>query len=944
MSYKSLLMAGVVGAGLTFAAASANAQAPVAAGAAAADAAALETIVVTGTRLTAAGFTAPTPVTVLGQDSLQKRAPANMAEAINELPAFRLSAGPTNVPRQVIGSGQQSPDLRGLGSSRTLVLVDGRRYVGSQLNGTADISTLPTSLVERVEVVTGGASAAYGSDAVAGVVNFILNDRLVGVKGGAHYGSSEFDDAVEHNINLAAGFAFAGGRGHFIIGGDLVKAKGAGTFYSRPRYESEPGLIASGTVRPAGVPAQQWLASGVELIYPPGGIITAGPLRGTAFNADGSVFQMQLTNVFGQNMVGNTQNYGRNSVLHMRLYQPFYRNNALARVNFDITPDVTVFGEFNYAYNDNKGGTGDTYLTPGLIVGRDNPFIPASVRAQMTALNLQTITVGRYNNDITPYRVNSEWNLRRGVIGARGRFLDNWQWEASYVKGQNIQDFNIHFPDRVNIQASAYVITGPDGRPMCGPPASNPNLPAADIPNVSPNCVPFNLFGQTNSQAALDYVGHPATAHNVIKIDVGGITVNGSLFSMPAGEVAVAFGGELRKESVNASADPRSRVGAFVTGNQATYTGERTVKEGFAEMAVPLLRDVPMALELGLNGAIRRTDYSTSGAVTTWKAGVTYRPTDFLRFRATKSRDIRAPALSELFLTRSTGGVSNILNPFTGQVGRISSISGGNPNLRPEIADSFTAGVVFQPRWGITNGLQISVDYYDIKIAKVIASIDSAAIILRCHRGETALCSNIVFDNTQFGIFSVAAVPQNLNQLQARGVDLELLYRVPMDSLPVDIPGQIELRSLTTFVDRLTTTDANGPVNYAGYSVGGVADVSGNVSVTYDVNRFSGMLQARYFDDIRWDPFLVGPDNPSYNPAAANSINKNLFPGLVTLNASLSYDLIRRNGDRFQVFLTVNNLLDRKPPLIGAAAFNQNGTQLYDLIGRYYRAGFRFNF
>jgi iron complex outermembrane receptor protein len=937
VSYRGLLLASAVGVSLSLSAVSAHAQsdAPEAA-------VGLETIVVTGTRLATAGFQAPTPVTVLGADALQRRAPANMAEAVNELPSMRMSAGPINIPRQVIGSGQQSPDLRGLGTSRTLVLVDGRRWVGSQLSGTADMSTLPVSLVERVEVVTGGASAAYGSDAVAGVVNFILNDRLVGVRGGANYGVSQYGDTIEHNVNLAAGFPFAGGRGHFIIGGDIVRAKGAGSFYDRNIYRDEPGLVAGGPGRPAGMPAQNWIESGVELIYPPGGIITTGPLRGTAFREDGSIFQMQLNNVFGQNMIGSTQNYGRNSVLHMRIYQPFYRKNAMARVNFDVTPNVTLFGEFNYAYNDNIGGNGDTFVSPGLTILRDNPFIPAAVLTQMNALNLQTITVGRYNNDFTPYDVNSVWNLRRGVIGARGRILDNWQWEASYVKGQNIQDFSITFPERVSLNAATYVVRGANGNPVCGDPATNPNLAAADRPHVITPCVPFNVFGQTNSQAAIDYVSKPATARNRIRIDVGAFTLNGSPFGLPAGEVSVAVGAEFRKESVNALSDPRSQVGAFVTGNQATYSGDRSVKEGFAEIGVPLLRDLPWALELGFNGSARRTDYTTSGAVTTWKVGGTYRPTDFLRFRVTQSRDIRAPGLNELFLTRSTGGVSNIFNPFTGQVGRLSSISGGNPGLKPEIADSFTAGLVFQPT-GAFRGFQVALDYYDIKINEVIASIGTDETINRCFAGEKTICNSIVFDNTQFGIFSVAGTPQNLNQLRATGYDFELSYRVPMDMLPVELPGQIEIRNLTTLVGRLTTTANNIPTNRAGYSIGGVPKVSGNLAVTYTTSRLNVGIQARYFRSLRWNPAAIGPDEASYNPAATSSVSKNLFPGMVYLNGNVGYDVISQGTRRLQLFLTVNNLLNKRPSLLGAAAFNQDGTQVYDIIGRTFRLGFRFN-
>ena len=933
---KALLLASAASAFFIANAAQAQQAAP-------SGAAAVEEVVVTGTRLTAAGFNAPTPVTVLGADALQKRAPNSMAEAVNELPAFRSGSGPTTVTRLIGGAGQVSADLRGLGTSRTLVMVNGRRYIGSQLNGTADMAQIPTGLVERVDVVTGGASAAYGSDAVAGVVNFVLNTKLQGWKGSLQYGLSQHNDAIENVANLAYGKQI-GDRLHIMIGADYARDKGTGNFYDRDYMaKAEVDQVSYGATRAANLPAQGWLA-GTEIPFTEGGIVVSGPLKGTAFTNAGDPYLFNYGTVYSSTrMVGSNANYGHNGALVFQMYKPFERLNSMAAAQFDVTPDIKAFVEINKAYNRNDGGTGDIVQSTAIITPITNPFIPASVKNAMTANKLTSISIGRFNNDISPWTTYTQWYTNRAVAGLNGTFHD-WKWEASYSQGATHQKYKAYMTDNPDFAAATYVVADASGNPVCGPAATNPNITAAQIPIVEPGCVPFNVFGQKNSQAAIDYVTGFTQGINIVRQKTAGFNVSGSPYVLPAGEVSLAAGVEWRKDAVSADADPRGKLNAWGTQNQATYTGENSVKEGFVEIGVPLLKDAPFAKSLDLNGAARRTDYQSSGAVTTWKVGATWEPTDYLRFRATQSRDIRAPNISELYSTGSSGGTQGSLNPFTGVLGRINTQSGGNAKLTPEIADSLTAGIIFQPHWGFTQGFKASVDYYHITITDVISTVATNDAVLRCFAGDKNLCSTITFDNTTFGIALVKSVPLNFAVLETEGIDIELAYRIPLESLPLSLPGTLNVRNLTTIVSKLASDDGKVRLDKAGFSVGGVDKMTGNATLDYSLNKLNVGLQARYFGDLRWDPTLVGPDSPFYNPKLTNSISRNLFPGQVLFNGNFSYDIVKEEGRKLQVFATVNNIFDRHAPLEGATAFIINGVQYYDLIGRYFRTGLRFAF
>ena len=906
----------------------------------------VEEVVVTGSRLQS-GFSAPTPVKVLGAQVIEQRAPAAVSEITNELPGFRVN-GPTNNTRGITGTTGQAPlDLRGLGSTRTLVLLDGRRMVSNTITNTIDSNNIPSSLIDRVEVVTGGASAAYGSDAISGVVNFILKDRIQGVQGNAQYGISERGDNEQWSVSLATGMQFNEGRGRLVVGGDYSDTDGTGSAYTRDYGKAEPGLVPFGTTRAAGVPAQGYLM-GVELSsLTPGSIVTSGPLKGTAFDANGQPYAFKYGTVLGTQMVGSDANYGNNQFTSYQLSYPYSRGAGMARLSYDFTPTITGFIEGGFGYLNNSGAKSNTPQTVSIIVSRDNPFLPAATRAAMVAANVTTLNVGRWNTDFGAWNSDNTTKTHRFVAGLRGKVFEDWSWEASVQTGKTVQHLlNTNMPHDPNFLAAAYVITGANGQPACAPVASNPNLTAARAALVVPGCVPFNIFGTGRASAeAYKYVAREQTTRDANKLNNAAFCISGSPLSTWAGEVQLALGAEYRKQSLDRVGDPLSQGGVspFTFGNNQSYSGSETVKEYFVEVGVPIARDMPLARSLELNGAYRRTDYSTSGIANTWKIGLTYEPIEALRFRATQSRDIRAPNINERFGTGTIGTATSYKNPFNGQIGNLTTRSSGNLLLTPEIADTLTAGIVVQPT-GWAAGLRGSLDFYDITIHDVVGSVSGQDAINRCFAGQAEYCATITFDNTVFGIALARTQNFNINKLHTRGLDVDIQYRVPLDQLPGALPGRFDVRLLYTFVHDLTTTDAVGPLDRVGVALNGIPKSTGNFTATYALGRFLGSLQVRYNGKMRGDINLIGPEDDGYSPTSALSINKNLWPESVYYNLQAQYDLL--TGQRkLQVFGVINNLLDKKPPAFSSIAMNTNGaTNVYDLVGRSFKAGIRFAF
>ncbi|MGZ3312801.1 MAG: TonB-dependent receptor domain-containing protein [Caulobacteraceae bacterium] len=942
----------------------------------------LEQVVVTGSRLQNSTFTTPTPVTVQSAVQIQERAKVNIADALNEIPSFQPTQGPNQAQKNASSTqGGNTIDLRGLGAGRTLVLLDGRRFVPVSPGGAPDVSDIPTNLISRVEVVTGGASAQYGSDAVAGVVNFILNDKLEGFRLNTQYGFSQRGDNVEPAVNFAVGHSFADDKLHVIAGVDWSRNNGVGSQYNRGWGKLEPGVVGLSANRPAGTPANLLVNYAEWSTMTAGGVINSGPLKGTAFGPGGSTYQFVYGSPLGANtMVGGplNPNYGLTSTSQQRLLNPTERLSTLARVNYEFTPDTTVTVEGSYARNQVNTNSSFSIRTSEATIGdipilATNPYLPAAIASQIATTG-STITVGgvptpgfslgRLNTDLGQWGAIVTNNVYRGVVDLKSKFWHDWLVDAYFQYGETDQDNNLFPANTARFYQAAYAVRDPvTGAIVCGPLATNPYFlaksPAARATltaNVAVggggSCVPLNPFGPGNNSAATAYIRQNYKQLVVTKQLVGSATVSGSPFSTWAGPVSLAFGGEWRRDSSNQNGDQVSLNGGYYEFNATPLNGSSDVYEGFAEVGVPLAKDMAFAKSLAFDGAVRQTHYQYSGWVTTWNARGVWEPNDWLRLRVSESRDIKAPTVANLF---SQGGgalwpVSVRLADGSVVATSVQGATNGSTSVLPEVATTFTGGFVVSPKWSFLNRLRFSADYFDISVNGTIGSLTPPTVLQRYYAGQTQYAQFITFDPTALGgIGKITGTTTNLNRLKENGADFALDYRVPLDNFKV--PGQLSVNVLLTWVNQLSTFSTVGGVTTESNRVAG--DVYGSqggpvpryrstVTFDYTLGKFGATLQARGFSGFMFGTNFIGPGQAGYNPALSNSINDNSAPGLMYWNLQLRYNVLE-GKQRLQVYGTVDNMFDKDPPP-AAIVMTQGGGIPYDLIGRTFRVGARMQF
>ena len=911
-------------------------------------------IVVTGTRL-GSSFNAPTPVTSIGAERLNALGINNVGEALNQLPSFRASTGPAAQANLAGNIGARLLDLRGLDPQRTLVLVDGRRFVPSTVQGSVDTKLIPTSLVRTIDVVTGGASAAYGSDAVAGVVNFVLDRKKVGLDGQITAGISERGDDGNVFASLAGGTSL-GDRIHVIGAVEYEKLEGLGDCTTRAFCNSQTLILGNTPPGAGGLPANLIVAGVNTSTMSPGGLINrsynaAGqvigsaatdPLRGTKFLADGTPAPFQYGTLVGPLFMLGGEGQGRNGFISgLKLKVPLERISAYGALTADLTDDVTLNADLSYG---KVTGTVDGALFRdfnGTLLGRikrDNPFIPSTVAAAMDANGVASFILGKAAFDIGPGRATSTTETYRGVLGVKANLGGNWTIEGSYQYGRT------NFTQRAtNLINQANLLKATDAVRVNGQIVCRVNADA-NTGNDDAACRPYNPFGEGNYSAqALGYITGDGLQRTVNEQHVASVDLRGDLFQLPAGPVAVAIGAEYRRDTVAGTTDAISAVNGFYSLNGSALSGGVTVKEAFGEIAVPVLRDSSLGQALDLNGAVRRTDYSTSGAVTTWKAGAVYEPIEGIRFRGTRSRDIRAPNIFELFgpQTRRSIGLSDPLNG--GLQTNPNVITGSNSDLRVEKADSLTLGVVIAPRGGFLGRVRLSVDYYDIKVADAIGALGAQTLVNRCAQGATAFCSQITRDASN-QILEVRDVILNSNALNTSGYDIELQYRQPLGDL-----GSLNTQLIANITEKLTTVDALGAVDRAGQTgqrtgtIAGVPDYVIDGVVTWTKGDFQLTGHGRYIPSgIYWTNF-VGPDQDGYAVNLPNSVDNNRVPSRFYLDMTARINVGAGTGRTFQLFATVNNLLDRDPPAIPGPSGGTNQI-LFDPVGRAFKVGARFHF
>lgn len=880
----------------------------------------LAEVVVTGSRVARVGFESPTPVTSVDVENLRAANPGSFNDALRQMPVLSNSAGPRGASGNS-GSSGSFLNLRRLGGPRTLVLLDGRRFVPTTQTGTVDTALFPEALVKRVDIVTGGASAAYGSDAVAGVVNFILDKEFKGFKAEGLYGTLEGGLNPEYGVKTAGGFN-VGDRGHVIM---------AGEYYKNDGIISVPDITSTGDwqrqqcaviANPGGATGRTFACNVRVSNESHGGLVIAGPLRGLQFNSSGDLVPFDIGTLnSATTQVGGDGPYGA----YRSVIVGSSRTSLFTRGSWDLTDSIQPYVEVNYARttSDFFIGTFSQFQTgTALTIQRDNPYLSAASVARMVTAGVTNVRIGRYNDDFTRPHVADENRTLRLVGGIEGH-TDRLHWSAYYQHGQNKVD---HVVTRIvnndNFVRAVDAVRATNGSIVCRSTLTTPTN----------GCVPVNVLGvQDWTDQELDYVTGTSWFNGTLKQDVVAAELSADLFELPAGQVSLAGGVEYRKESIAVTSDPLSKavsaftgvVGSFQTANFADQAGGISVKEGFLETVVPVFKDLPGAKSLEFNGAVRRTDYSTSGGVTTWKTGLTWTPFEFIRFRGTRSRDIRAPNLSELFNQGSSGRgnvTDQTFNPPRVAPG-VLNVNRGNPNLVPEVAKTLTFGAVLSPTF-IPN-FDISVDAYNIEINGAIASPSATQITLDCRNGSAEACSRLVRDSTGT-LSTIYIIPINLSRLKATGIDWEVAYRFRASDVIASVPGDFSLRFLGTKVNQSYTVAPGAAI------VDRTGD-SSQPSWRWTLNagwRNAGLnisTLLRYTGSGPYDSTTLATDLPQRK-----------MPGQVLVNLNVDYTT-ERFGGKYGVFFNVQNIANKQSPPFGDLS-------IYDTLGRAFRAGVRVSY
>lgn len=940
-----------------------------------ADSSANDMIVVTGSRIRSS-FDQPTPVTMMGADRLDQRGITNLGDALNELPSFSPTQSAATAglnPGPGLNVGGRILDLRGLGAVRTLTLVDGKRFVPSTTQATVDTNMIPSILLSRAEVVTGGASAVYGSDAVSGVVNLIIDRDFTGYKANGQLGIANEGDNFTRQFGAAAGWDF-GSNVHLVVGGEWEKAEGIDACRDRDWCVGGLTIVGRNGLSPGQVPtipasnivpnAAVWTTDFQGITTPPASAFIGvdlpvlRPIDGITFNDDGTPRRYQLGSYANRIWMigGETGTPAEENVyFDFPIVSPTERYSAMGLLTLDATPDLSF--ELGVTFGGSDGRHRSTaYRNIAIPIQADNPFIPRSsdptldIPTILAESGLTSFDLGKGFDDVGAVQIEATNRVFRTVVGAEYNLNDSWTADIYYQFGRN--SFR---SDLRNNTITANILKALDATSVGGVPVCRVNADA-NPNNDDPACVPLNPFGYANGPnfaRAVDYVTADGFQTSVTKQHVVAANITGSLFELPGGSVGVAFGAEYRRDSLDGDTDAISRTGGFFNaGNGSDISGRIEVTEGYAEVDVPLLRDMAFASELGFSAAIRQTHYSrssdfaatTSVDATTWKLGAVWSPVDAVRFRVTRSRDIRAPNIPELFgpQTVRTGILTDVGNGGVQVI--VPIVSGSNAGLLPEKADTFTAGVVIQPTGGFLGRFRASIDYYDIDIADAIGVLGQQNIVQRCADGDAFSCT-LVERDAENNVVRIVDTVQNVNRLIARGVDFQLNYAQPLGG-----DNSLSLVLLASYVDDLITVDSLGATDRAGQTglrggtPPGVPDWTIDATANLDIGEaFTFTAHARWINSGFFFPSFIAPGDEGFSLTNPNSANTNSVPSRTYVDLMATYRLDLGLAERVSIYAGVDNVFNIDPPNFPGANGAGNNV-LFNPIGRMFKGGIRATF
>ncbi|WP_332812075.1 TonB-dependent receptor domain-containing protein [Sphingomonas sp.] len=992
-----------------------------------------QAIVVTGSRIRRPNLESTIPIASIGGEEFFETGRVSIGDTLNELPALRSTLGQANSTEGLGTAGLNLLDLRGLGIGRTLVLQNGRRHVAGDIlySGTAvDVNQIPTDLVERVDIVTGGSSAIYGSDAIAGVVNFVLKRDYDGIQLRGQSGISSRGDAGSYLVSAIAGKNFADGRGN--IAGSFEYTRQNQYLGSNRSYYSENANFTVVDTDPASAPSDSspdriFIRNRTSATLSSQGYVVFfndGPFANPySFEPNGDLVELTGDRVgippYGQFVNANRQDHLRD----MRQLQLLPRND---RYNFNLLGHFTVseafepFFEAKYIKSTSRGSgfTGPAFTQAGSTFGSprdrfytDNAFLTPQ------ALDVIRQGYGDYYGDydadgnplgngandadefgFTIWKNLFDLGIRNEVAkrktyrlvgGVRGTFNEDWTYEVSanyghfkertHVGGNlNVQRYLLA-TDAVRDPGTGNIVCRSQLDPSSAAPyesALDQAAAAAQLPNDIAQCVPVNLFGLgTVSSAARNYLMQDTVSRGKITQLVFNGFMSGDTsewFNLQGGAVGFSIGAEYRRETNFFKADPLVEQGlTFYNALQTFSSPSFEVKEAFGELRIPLLRDKPFMHELTLTGAGRVADYKgATGTVFAYNAGVDWAPVRDIRFRANYAKAVRAPSLAELYQTLgqnfapgfadpcslrniSSGSATREANCRAAGIGpdydyqyiqSLEILSGGNPDLREESSKSLTIGAVVQPRF--VPGFSFSVDYYDIKVDKVIQSVDAQTIVDACYDApdlDNQFCDLIQRAGPSGGSHqeipgqilegTLEVTPLNFAALKVRGIDFEASYRRDIGI------GTLSSRLLYTHVlqadEFLDPVDPGRADQYL-KEMGDPQDqavlktefkANNGWSFGYDL-RYVGKQLA--INTAEYEFFFSKQGRPAQNSDYSDPV---WAPARWYHDIRLGYDI----KPNFNIYFGVDNVTDKLPPFRNQGITAESA--IWDNVGRFFYAG-----
>lgn len=956
-------------------------------------------IVVTGSRIARQDYTSTSPIVTVGVEDFQATGSITIDTLINDLPQFVPSVNQTS--NNPSNGGQANINLRGLGTQRTLVLMNGRRIIPSNASGTVDVTIIPTALIKNVEVISGGASAAYGSDALAGVANFILDNSFEGVQIDAQYGVTDREDGATESYSMTLGGDIADGRGNVVLSlGRSVRDPiyNADREFSRVSGPSGTSPLGSTTFDSGNTPTAAFLDTyfGGQQLCPTTANPNARcvPTGGTfGFNNDGTLFSYSSTRNFkspgGIDYDGfatpgsGSYTYNTGALNYMQL--PLERWSAYASADYELNAGAKAYGSLlmtEYTSGNELAATpaaGNIVVTPGGVVNTGfrvpvtNPFISADLRTFLNARPnpTQSFLLNKRFNELGGRHADDNYTVYQGTAGVRGDLvgLRDWTYDI-YAQYGRMQQVTVQ---RGNVSRSAVqtLLDAADG--------------GASLCEGG-----FNPFGESNlSDSCIRYIGRMAQNVTTQEQTVVEASMQGSLLTLPAGDLRFAGGLQYREDSfrfvpdaslsrtnpVVNRADGGQTGGSEIAGFNPSNPLSGTIKANdfFLEMLVPILSDLPFVKQFDLNLGYRLSDYSTVGWVDSYKADLDWQVTDFLTIRGGIQHSVRAPSVGELYapLNTSFPAIGQVTTPGSGdpcdirssyragpnaaQVralclaqgisaaaidtyqysnSQVPGLVGGNPDLVEETSDSFTAGVVlrspFDTPW--LSGLSSSIDYYNIEIKDVIASIPASSQLQGCFnfKGENATYSNdngfcklFVRDPLTGNVAQATSTNGNLGGLKTSGVDIQVDWAVTLADVGLPDWGRISLNVVLGWLESRQLQEV--PNGIFTERVG-----------TIDTNFGNTFPEWKSLTSLNW---RMGDFSAGARWRRIDSMT--VFGSTNELDATDYFDL---NGswnltENVSVRATVNNITDEEPRTYAPGIQANTDPSTYDVLGRRYSIG-----